>query len=368
MVIMWNAAGSKILAGIDPKCPYVAGNDLARAEAQKFVERLGPAVSGIDPRGIIRYQDDVIVLKEFEAPFRGALNKLIISDKDLFERYAARTGRPFSTYSFVAQYLWTGLLDYYWKIIDDNFCLYCATGETIFMPLPPLGANMSEEALRESFTLMEELNTVASASRIEEIGRKEADRLAGAGYRIAEKGSEYICERDALALLAGDRYKAKRALCNHFIGNNSFEYRRLRADDLPGCRALFERWKGARLAAHRDSYYTALIEDSTAAHRKVFERAADLGLEGRVVMIAGTVAAYTFGYPLKEDTFVVLFEVADLAVKGLAQFIFREFCRELTAYPLINLMDDSGLANLRAVKLSYHPIEVRKSFSAYRCS
>jgi len=49
-------------------------------------------------------------------------------------------------------------------------------------------------------------------------------------------------------------------------------------------------------------------------------------------------------------------------VKGLGAYIFREFCRELESYELINTTDDSGLEGLRRAKLTYHPLRLVESF------
>ena len=64
--------------------------------------------------------------------------------------------------------------------------------------------------------------------------------------------------------------------------------------------------------------------------------------------------------------FCVLFEIADLNINGLSQFIYREFCQELmSSYRWINAMDDSGLENLKRVKRSYHPTKIIPSYTIY---
>ena len=99
-----------------------------------------------------------------------------------------------------------------------------------------------------------------------------------------------------------------------------------------------------------------MLEDSRSAHRTAIAHAEALGLLGRVVRIDEEIRGYTFGYPLNADIFCVLFEITDLEIKGLAQFIYREFCKELMGtYRWINAMDDSGLENLKRVKRSYPP-------------
>jgi hypothetical protein len=61
-----------------------------------------------------------------------------------------------------------------------------------------------------------------------------------------------------------------------------------------------------------------------------------------------------------------LYEITDLSIKGLAQFIFRAFAEELKNYRYLNIMDDSGLANLKKVKLSYHPERLVPAYIARR--
>ena len=72
------------------------------------------------------------------------------------------------------------------------------------------------------------------------------------------------------------------------------------------------------------------------------------------------------GYPLHKGMFCILFEICDLRLKGLAQFIFREFCRRVDGYTYINSMGISDLDNLKKVKLSYRPLQEVKSYSIYQ--
>jgi hypothetical protein len=55
-----------------------------------------------------------------------------------------------------------------------------------------------------------------------------------------------------------------------------------------------------------------------------------------------------------------LFEVADRSIPGLAQFIFRECCREAArrGHEWVNTMDDSGLPSLARSKMAYHPVRL----------
>jgi hypothetical protein len=105
------------------------------------------------------------------------------------------------------------------------------------------------------------------------------------------------------------------------------------------------------------------MDDSLTALKAALKEREELGITGRAVEIGGALKAFTLGYELNKDVFCVFYEITAPGVKGLAQFIFREFCGELP-HRYMNIMDDSGLENLRKVKLSYHPDHSVRSFTA----
>lgn len=179
------------------------------------------------------------------------------------------------------------------------------------------------------------------------------------------KETEYLYETEALAGLRGDRYKQQRHAYNGFVAKYpSAKLRPYTAADQDDCLSLYDQWRERRSEKSDDPIYNAMIDDSRSAHRIGISHADVLGLVGRVVRIDGEIRGYTFGYPLGAGTFCVLFEITDLGTKGLAQFIYREFCKELMdTYRWINAMDDSGLANLKRVKRSYHPYRLLPSYN-----
>jgi len=76
------------------------------------------------------------------------------------------------------------------------------------------------------------------------------------------------------------------------------------------------------------------------------------------VRVGETVCGYTFGYARNPQVFCALVEVADRTILGLAQYLFRELCRECSNYQFINTMDDSGLPSLAHSKRAYHPFRL----------
>jgi ribosomal-protein-alanine acetyltransferase len=73
--------------------------------------------------------------------------------------------------------------------------------------------------------------------------------------------------------------------------------------------------------------------------------------------------AFTFGEPLGSAQSSITIEKTDLNIKGLAQFIFSEFCRtHWSRYPLVNVGDDWGLETLAWTKQSYRPVKMLQKY------
>jgi len=122
--------------------------------------------------------------------------------------------------------------------------------------------------------------------------------------------------------------------------------------------------KEERKQKNSDQMYQRLLEDNYSAFKTTLRNFSRLHLCAWVISIDNQIKAITIGYPLSRETFVVAFEVCDLSCKGIAQYIFQSLCQERSE-PYINIMDDSGLENLKRVKTSYKPYKKEKSFVAY---
>ena len=234
------------------------------------------------------------------------------------------------------------------------------------MPIHPMGGTLSQKVICQAYTFMLEANRAKQIARIENVPMDLIPFFQEMGFHAIEKETEYLYKTAALIQLKGDRYKSKRASYNVLIRNHpATQLQPYRTVYLADCLALYESWQQERWEQSHDDLYRGMLEDSSHSHRTGLMNHEELDLVGRVVFIDGLLKGYTFGYPLNNEIFCILFEVTDLRIKGLAQFLFREFCREQAAYRWINTMDDSGLENLKRVKLSYRPA---KQLSSYNLS
>lgn len=386
LALMWNQAHDQVLLGWDAKCPFLREQiptDIHRHAVQVMALLDLPEnvkMLGEHPRLIGRFQEDVVVLSSLprvtasvSSRWGGAaLCQLTAGDIPRMATalsQSAAGGLPsLAAYSVAYHYMWNSLLAYWWAELHGAFCLFTQSPDGWFMPVPPLGSGSIEQPLAEAFALMQRWNGTSPVSRVENVSPQFAANFERLGYRLTPKEPDYLYRAIDLVTLAGDRYKSQRALCNRFEREHAVVVEPYRIGDRPGCRALLQEWSQQKRTGRLEEFGHMLLTDAEPAHEVLWSHASALKLMGTVARIEGRIRAYTFGYWLSKTTFCVLVEVADRTIPGLAQFLFRETCRSVTAQgaEFINTMDDAGLVGLRASKELYHPITKAPNFIASR--
>ncbi|MFH0763343.1 MAG: phosphatidylglycerol lysyltransferase domain-containing protein [Candidatus Omnitrophota bacterium] len=285
-------------------------------------------------------------------------NRISLKDKKIFSYYLGLSGHVLSAYSFENIYIWRGLFDIFWLVIEGNLCVFFKDKIGCFMYLPPLGKRVTAGVLGKAFGIMDNLNLHPEVSRIENVEERAIKEYGKLGYLHQDKFCEYLYKRSSLAGLKGNSFKSKRACCNYFSKNYDFKYLNFIPKYKKECLELYERWADERKRHNQDTVYTGMLEDSRICLRRLLQDYKHLNFSGRVVIINKKVKAFTFGFALNKQIFCILYEVADLSVKGLAQFVFRGFCGDCGEYKYINIMDDSGIDGLKRTKISYHPFKL----------
>ena len=284
--------------------------------------------------------------------------ELKLTDQNLFERFTRLNKYHLSTYRFCNIFIWRKIFRIFYTILDEHLCLFFQDKCGCFMYLPPLGRNLSLSVVDNCFEIMDRFNTNKEISRIENVEGDNLSIYQRSGYVYSAKPGDYLCNREDIAFLKGNEFKPKRSAYNYFAKHYCSEFRPYLKQYKAACLLLFQNWAKRRRDKFTDSVYRGMLEDSFSCHKLALENCLRLGLTGYVVRIKDEVVGYTFGFPINSETFCILFEICDLSYKGISQFIFSHFCRQLPEYQHINIMDDSGLANLRRVKLSYRPVRI----------
>jgi len=294
------------------------------------------------------------------------LNKLTLKDKKLFDIFLSLHKHNLSVYAFANIYIWKELFDIRWALIEDSLCIFFKDKIGCFLYLPPLSKDISPWIIKKSFEIMDRFNKNKEVSRIENIEEEDIPFYRDLGYICRNKSDDYLCLRIDLVKLPGNKFKSKRSSCNYFTKHYTFQYLPLSLKYRYSCLKLYNSWMKERKSQNQDHIYQGMLEDSLGCMKIVLNNYKDLNFIGRAVKINQEIKAFTLGFKLNRDAFCILYEITDLYIKGLSQFIFRQFCRELDTYKYINIMDDSGLENLKKVKLSYHPISLIPAYIAKR--
>lgn len=293
----------------------------------------------------------------------------LLERKELVQRYLREVPGQLSSFSFINIFTWQDFFQFEFETIDGNLCVFARHEAGTFLYLPPLGKNVSPATIAKCFERMDKVNRNKGVSRVENVHAQQLPLFPAGEFSHYNKGYEYCYYRKDLANLTGNAYKSKRSSYNHFAKNYQFKYLPYEDSMREECAALYRDWADSRRPVYADNAVSLqMLEENAGVHRLALRHYKELGLTGRVVVIDGKVKAYTFGYPLNEQTFCVLFEIADLACNGLGVFIFREFCRDaaLAPYKFINVMDDFELKNIQRTKDSYHPVILLPSYTVTR--
>lgn len=293
-------------------------------------------------------------------------NKISLKDKAVFDKYLNLGRHELSVYAFENIYIWKPLFDIEWAIIQESLCIFFKDKFGSFLYLPPLSAEKNPEVIKECFSILDSRNINKDITRIENIEEKDILFYESMGYDCKNKSSDYLCERKDLSSLSGNKFKSKRASFNYFVKHYQFEYLPFVLRERQGCLRLYDSWMGQRKVDSADNIYRGMLQDSRQALQLMLDSLGGLNLTGRVVKINKEIKAFTFGFKLNNNTFCILYEITDLSIKGLAQFIFAKFSGELKEYKYINIMDDSGLENLKKTKLSYRPLNLIPAYIAKR--
>ena len=291
------------------------------------------------------------------------LRPLNLNDKSVFERYLKKQSHVLSTYSFANTFVWRALFELTWALINEKFCLFFKNEVGCFMNMPPLGG-LDKETLETVFEIMEGINHNREISRIENIEEKDLETFRKMGLRTYEKAREYIVDRQEMVSLSGEKFRHKRSLRNFFQKNFGGMVRDYADQDKQEVLRLYEEWARERMSKKDDPIYQAMLQDSQKVFREMIDGVRDLGVLAKVVECDGRIRAFTSGFPLNKEVFCINFEVADLKLKGIAQFVFSEFAKTLSPYPEINIMDDSGIETIRQTKVSYRPVKMVPSYTA----
>jgi ribosomal protein S18 acetylase RimI-like enzyme len=336
-------------------------------------------------------------------PFLGwGLRAVELTDRDVLTPYFTSLAEPLSDYTFSQLFTWRNSLRILWKKINGHLCVFANGTGDLTLLLPPIGDTGGDRALSAAFELMDAYNAehgVPHKSRVEYASDELLSRFDRRGLVADPMGFDYVYDVNRMIDLPGGDLASKRQAKNRFLRNYQHRVEPYCAQrHLAGCRQLLEQWKAHQDTQHvdeagetgADAGGAKRLKEATATDL-CLESAQALGIRGLVVYVRGgcapgeavdaavpagnlpldsdgfAIRGFTFGEYVGRDQSSITIEKTDLTVKGLAQFIFSEFCRSHWAdRPLVNVGDDWGLETLAWTKMSYRPVKLLQKYMLHR--
>jgi len=282
-----------------------------------------------------------------------------LADQQTFQPYFDSLVDPLSDYTFSQIYTWRNSLHIIWKILDGHLCVFANGSGDLTLLIPPIGDGGGDLALKQAFELMNNYNTsqgVPHRSRVEYASDELLARFDRSKLSLAPMGADYVYDIRRMIDLAGSDLSSKRQAKNRFLRLYQSRVETYDpAKHLDDCIALLQTWRTHQDAQHLEEPNTSAIkrQKETIATELALRSAGNDSLRG-----------FTFGEYLGKDQSSITIEKTDLEIKGLAQYIFSEFCRRHWAdRPLTNVGDDWGLQSLAWTKMSYRPVKLLQKYT-----
>lgn len=288
--------------------------------------------------------------------------KISLDAKEDVWQYTLQSEVRNCDFSFANLCSWSFLYRTEYAIFDGFLLLrFYIDDQMVYMA--PVGVGDMASVIRQ---MKEDADNLGKSFRIMGISQMMKERLEELfpGCFLFEENrdyADYIYFRTDLAELKGKKFQAKRNHLNRFRKEYpSFEYRALTTDLISECLCLEERWcrmngcnEQLALSAERSSMHYAL------GHME------ELGITGGVLLVDGTIVAFTYGAPINKDTWDVCVEKANTEIEGSYAMINYEYVNQINEkYVYINREEDLGLDGLRKAKLSYHPHCLLEKYNA----
>lgn len=157
--------------------------------------------------------------------------------------------------------------------------------------------------------------------------------------------SDYLFRIDKLALYPGRHLSKKRNLVKQLVTEHRVESAPLTKENREEAITVLEFWHQGHLG---ENDYEACME---ALHFLD-----ELHLQGEIFYVDGRPVGFTIGEWINHNCFVIHFDKADKATKGLYQYLLQHFAQSLNNHDAwINLEQDLGSPEIRKAKHSYQP-------------
>jgi hypothetical protein len=283
---------------------------------------------------------------------------LDLKAQQLFSAFSQKFDCQLMNYSFTVLFLYRNVCHVQYAI-SDNFLLLRARHDNVDYFMFPIGeGNLSDildKIANETLKTQKSVRFYQFCNDYAPLLLQWAEEFCektGCQFKVnsVRKDYEYIYSAEKLARLEGHLLKPKRNQINHFTQHNSWNFEHISKDNIEKVKHFNALWDAKKTSSEIS------LEKENIALEEAFTCFLKLNMQGIILQVENKIVAFSIGFPLNDDTFLILFEKADRTRKGAYTMINKLFANEISKnYTYINRAEDAGVEGLRKAKLSYQP-------------
>ena len=287
-----------------------------------------------------------------------------LSDRDFIQDLLWAYQPSTSELTFSNMYIWWHFYRIRWAMYDQWLILLCDPRNQDPYFLPPVGPASRLKAVKTALQwLKNEGVEYPSIMRADEKLVSELIDFPQQHIESTRDHFDYVYQTQDLIQLSGRPYHKKKNHLNRFRKNYTFEYATMAEKWIPECIEVLKRWCDFR-ECEKNEIKRAEFE---SVHEALYNYKS-LKMQGGLILIDGSLEAFTLGELLNKETAVIHVEKADPKIPELFTVINQQFCENaLHNVPYVNREQDLGEEGLRRAKMSYHPVRLVEKYKvSYR--
>jgi len=284
---------------------------------------------------------------------------LHLNTQSLFTSFTRKLDCQLMNYSFAVLFLYRNVCQIQYAVLNNFLLIKSTQHQDDFIMFPMGEGNLPALLDQVAMEMLKQAKQVRFYQFCNDMAplltqwAEDFCRETGNQFRITSvrKDFEYIYSAKQLALLEGHLLKPKRNQINYFTKNNAWSYAPINKENMAKVQYFNAIWDNSKISSEETS-----LEKENMALQEAFTYFFELNMQGILLQVEDEIVAFSIGFPLNEDTFLVLFEKADRNCKGAYTMINKLFATEISKkYTYINRAEDAGVEGLRKAKLSYLP-------------
>ncbi|MBF1107371.1 MAG: DUF2156 domain-containing protein [Solobacterium sp.] len=283
---------------------------------------------------------------------------LQVMDWPMVQEYLQRCKYEESNHNIINMIMWLQTYPLFYYKREEYLLLLGIHEGCFFMYMPLCEKQYIAEAIKKGKEIFDHYGHDFTLSCFTKEMVDEVIKLYPEYTAIHESwADDYVYDGERLRTYAGKKMQKKRNHLNAFYKDfeGRWSYETLDETNIDDCIGYLKDWK----SEDPDDF----LQSERIGTFRILDLYGELPCKGGLIRIDGKVRAFAIGSMLSDRMCQENIEKADGDVRGLYQCIMKEMLsHEFPGIELVNREDDTGRENLRAAKLSYHPVSIIEKY------